>query len=394
MDRRIFLCVNVIFPRGEAGANYIQYLALALKERKWNVIIIGVGENRPQDYNEEKRIYEYRGMEYYNIPLMNYGMLTFIKYHFMCGKYYMEALERYSINPTDYVYLYSTSISMIRYVKKAIPRQQLSISIVEWHRPYQFRMNIISPSYIMTRYFYRYAHNHISKILPISTMLEQYFRRFSCSTLLLPALADPMEYEYSPERTVSSKLKFIYSGAKSTKYEDAIEAMLSAFLLLEEEERNRVEFHITGLSRSRILRVINQNEKLLGELGELLVIHSWLEYGELVKLYQQSDYLMLARHQNAITKANFPSKIPELLCYGVIPVCSDIGDYTKIYLKDGVNSIVFEGCSDEACAGAIRRAIQLSAEDRLRLRENCRNTALMQFNYRTWSEKLSDFIME
>lgn len=394
MDRRIFLCANVKFPRGEAGANYVQYLALALKERNWNVIIIGEGENRPQDFNEEKQIYEYMGMEYYNISVKNRGLLDFVTYNFMYGKYYREVLERYGINAMDYVYLYSSSISLLHYVKKIVPREQRSISIVEWHRPSQFRMNFISPSYIMTRYFYRYAHNHVNKILPISTMLEQYFRKNSCRTLLLPALADPMEYEYPSEKEAYKKLRFIYSGTKSTKHEDAIEAMLSAFLLLGEEERSRVEFHVTGLNRTRILRVINQNEKLLDELGELLIIHSWLEYGELVKLYLQSDYLMLARNQNAITRANFPSKIPELLCYGVIPVCSDIGDYTKIYLKDGVNSIIFEGCSEEACVKAIRRALALSDEDRRRLRENCRNTALQQFNYRTWSEKLSNFIME
>ncbi len=394
MDRRIFLCANVKFPRGEAGANYVQYIALALKDRNWKVIIIGEGENRLQDFIEEKGIYEYQGIEYDNLKLKDRGVLNFVTYNFLYGSYYKKALERYGLRKEDYVYLYTSSIGLINYVKKLVPKEQLSISIVEWHRPSQFRMNFISPSYIMTRYSYRYIHQHINKIFPISTMLEQYFCRNSCSTLLLPALADPMEYEYSPGKDDFDKIRFIYSGTKSTRHEDAIESMLKAFLLLEDKERSRVELHITGLSRSRILKVINENEKLLADLGHLLVIHSWLEYSELVKLYLKSDFLLLARNNNAVTRANFPSKIPEILCYGVIPVCTDIGDYTKMYLKDGENSIIFEGCSEVNCLRAIRRALHLSKEERLRLRENCRETALNQFNYRAWSDRISDFIME
>ena len=394
MDRRIFLCANVKFPRGEAGANYVQYLALALKERNWKVIIIGEGENRQEDYKEGKGFYEYRGIEYFNLDIKDRRILNFVTYNFMYGKYYREALERYGLCKEDYVYLYSSSLSLIYYVKKLIPKERLSISIVEWHRPFQFRMNFISPSYIMTRYSYRYIHQNISKIFPISTMLERYYIRNSCSTLLLPAMADPMEYEYLSSKGRDGKLIFIYSGAKSTRHEDAIESMFRAFLLLDEEERNRVEFHITGLSRSRILKVIHEDEQLLTDLGSLLIIHKWLEYNELINLYLQADYLLLARNDNAVTRANFPSKIPEILCYGVIPVCTDIGDYTKLYLRDKENSIIFDGCSAEECVLAIRRALTLSDEERERLRENCRKTALIQFNYRAWSDKISNFIME
>ncbi len=394
MERRIFLCASVRFPRGEAGANYVQYLALALQERDWKVIIIGEGKNRQQDYVEEKGIYEYRGIEYNNLEIKSHGRIGNFINDFMIGKFYKERLEHYGLCQEDYIYMFTASFGLIHYMKKLIPKEQLSMSVVEWYRPSQFRLKAFSPSYLMIRYSYRYVHQHIGKILPISRMLEQYFSRKSCSTLLLPALADPTEYEYQPPRTASGKLKFIYSGAKSTRYEDAIESMLRAFLLLKEEEKDRLEFHITGLSRSKILKLIHEDEKLLKELDSLLIIHRWMEYNELIELYQQADFLLLARNDNGVTRANFPSKIPELLCYGVIPVCTDIGDYTKMYLVDGENSLIFEGCSPEDCVEAIQRALSLTGEERRRLRENCRNTALLQFNYRAWSDKISEFMME
>lgn len=76
------------------------------------------------------------------------------------------------------------------------------------------------------------------------------------------------------------------------------------------------------------------------------------------------DYLFLAREKNIITESNFPSKVPEMLVYGVIPVCSDVGDYTKLYLENDVNAIIFEGAAPEECSQAYRRAINIDKEKR------------------------------
>ena len=81
------------------------------------------------------------------------------------------------------------------------------------------------------------------------------------------------------------------------------------------------------------------SEEALNKLSGVLVFHGRLEYAELLELYQNMDYLFLAREKNIITESNFPSKVPEMLVYGVIPVCSDVGDYTKLYLRTGENAI-------------------------------------------------------
>ena len=68
MKKRIFVVGSSRFPRGSAGANYDQYLALALIEQGWNVIVLGCGDNS-EEHNYSGK-YLYRGIEYYNKPFL------------------------------------------------------------------------------------------------------------------------------------------------------------------------------------------------------------------------------------------------------------------------------------------------------------------------------------
>lgn len=63
-EKRVFILGAPGFPRGSAGANYDQYLALALLKAGWKVIILGKGTNRPED--KSGNTYIYRDIEYRN----------------------------------------------------------------------------------------------------------------------------------------------------------------------------------------------------------------------------------------------------------------------------------------------------------------------------------------
>lgn len=117
---------------------------------------------------------------------------------------------------------------------------------------------------------------------------------------------------------------------------------MKGLLLLNEDERRKVRFHFTTLKPNKLIEAANCSEEAFNKLSGVLVFHGRLEYAELLELYQNMDYLFLAREKNIITESNFPSKVPEMLVYGVIPVCSDVGDYTKLYLENDVNAIILK----------------------------------------------------
>ena len=46
MNKRLFICADRNFPRGDAGSNRILFMAKALQEKGWNVIVISTGKRR------------------------------------------------------------------------------------------------------------------------------------------------------------------------------------------------------------------------------------------------------------------------------------------------------------------------------------------------------------
>ena len=168
--------------------------------------------------------------------------------------------------------------------------------------------------------------------------------------------------------------------------------MLTAFCSLTTKEKRCVKLHITGTSLDNLKRKINSDELYL-QIANVFVVHEWMEYTELIDLYRTIDFLILIRFDNQITQANFPSKIPESMSFGIIPVCTRVGDYTKYYLKDNFDSIIFDPDSTKICLDSIRKAIYMPESQYLLMRNNARRTAVEKFGFKNWSEKLHTFIL-
>ena len=154
----------------------------------------------------------------------------------------------------------------------------------------------------------------------------------------------------------------------------------------------RFQFHITNNKPELIKEYLGKYGYILDKFKSVLHIHGWLEYEELMRLYSTADYLLLARPNNQYTISNFPSKVPEMMNYGIVPVCTRVGDYTEDFLTDNVDSIIFDGCEPEDCANAIRRAISKSFEERQQLKNNSKENSKTMFDYRSWGNRLNKFL--
>lgn len=117
-----------------------------------------------------------------------------------------------------------------------------------------------------------------------------------------------------------------------------------------------------------------------------------MKYEELQALYEEMHFLMLPRKDSRMTKANFPSKVPETMAYGVIPVCTEIGDYTDLYIKDGLTGITFKGCEIDVIAEAMNKAINMPIEEYERIAMSCIKLVKEKFDITVWSNKLVKYI--
>lgn len=381
---RLFILGSIKFPRGTAGANYEQYFALSLMELGWKVIILGVGENRKQDF--DGTTYKYRNIEYYNAQnwkQVKYGMGV---------SFYKEMAEKYQFSEDDYFVLRDLGWQSINWLIKNFGINHVSYIHFDDLRPSQFKLPYINPQYWTNVYKWNLKFRKIKKAFPISEALEKKEKKYGCTTLRLPIMADPEEYGVALKVSKPSKIQFIYPGAKLNGCEDDIDLMLDAFNSLSEEEKAKVVFHITGTTEEKLKSKI-KNPSVLDKLKDVVIVHSWMEYSDLIALYKQMDYLVLARFDNELTRANFPSKIPENMCYGIVPICSKVGDYTTYYLKNMVDSIFCEVGSKKSLVDAIRMGIKMPDDKFVAMHENSRKTAIEKFGYRNWASKIEDFLL-
>lgn len=384
MVKRIFIVGSPHFPRGSAGANYDQYIALSLMEKGWKVIILGKGINRSEDFQYGK--YIYKGIEYYNEPESNV-----VKYGIGLS-FYKKMVNKYHISSQDHFILRDIGWLPQKWMAQRFGIDNMTYVHFEDLRPEQFKFHLINPQYWCFLLKWSFKLKKIKKALPISETLEKIEQCYGCRTLRIPIMADPDEFGESMKTKKPSRLRFVYPGAKLNGCEDDIVLMLHAFSMLTAEEKDKVELHITGTSTERLKMVIN-DRNLIDGLSGVLFMHGSLPYSDLIELYREMDFLVLVRFNNPLTIANFPSKIPETLCFGIIPLCSRVGDYTSYYLQNGKDSIIFDVGKVESCVAAIRKTFSLTDEDYLSMRSQARHTAVTKFGYKNWASILDKFIL-
>lgn len=385
MLKRVFIVGSPKFPRGSAGANYDQYVALSLRDAGWQVVILGKGLNRPDDYFEDH--FEYKGIIYENEEdtwKVKYGVSL---------NFYRNMFQKYHMSSNDYFVVRDLGWLPQKWIVKQCGVDHMCYVHFEILRPEQYKLHLINPQYWCFQLKWCYKLIKMKKALPISAVLENIDQQYGSRTLRLPIMADPDEFGESKRDHKPEILNFIYPGAKLNGCEDNIELMMESFASLSQEEKKKVRLNITGTSYNKLKEKLGKSAYLLDDLKDVLVIHKWLEYKELIDLYRQMDFMILVRFVNPVTQANFPSKVPETLSFGIIPVCTRVGEYTSNYLVDGRDSIVFEPDSREACMDAVRNAIHMSEEEYLRYRYEARKTAVEKFGYKQWAKRLNDFIL-
>lgn len=382
--KRVFICGYFNFPRGSASANYVQYLGEAFRALGYEVVIVSNLNHKEleRDQGKWKKHFKLEEVRFSSNKLLHY-----IQYNYLMEWYLKRIINQYPSNREDVFVCYSALKHFTRFVRTtAKKRDNISVAcIVELYAKEDFatsRKNNVYEKYleVIDREFPQF-----DLLFPISTYIAKYYENKGPEIQVLPIMADPDEYAL---KQVSDyhKSRFIYPA--NGKLKDSLGEMMRAIVCLSEQERDTAEFHICGVKEEELRKLLRSEEYDL--IKNAIVVHSWLEYKNLVELYQKMDYLLLSRETKQSTLANFPSKVPEVMCYGVIPIVSRVGDYTRYYLEDGVNSIIFDGYKAADCCAAIRRALHISHEEKKALKEGALLCARQRFAYSNWFNTIKD----
>lgn len=381
-NKRYFIVCFENYPHGSAGANYILNFAKSLSFEGRQVVIIccndkveciNYGKNEGIEYVQVKHIYD------------SFGVTTIRK------KEYEQIARHYKMTNEDYFVFYNNNIRIIRFFCEKYGYSNAYSIRVEDYQPYQYKLGRFNPKYMFERISICYAQKKMNGIISISSLLQKQDKKAGARTLILPPLTDPDLFKENECKKITSKIHILYPGMKMTGYEDDYDLMFNALMKLDEKDIEKISLHITGGKYQKIIEKFNL--PAFSKIKNVVQFHGFLEYDELINLYRQAHYLLLVRKKNNVTMANFPSKVPELLTYGIVPICTDVGDYTKKYLDENC-AIIMPPDDEKECVNAIKKAIALSQEEYNSKSRKARMLAETKFSYKVWSEKLIDFMEE
>lgn len=379
--KRVFIISHEKFPRCSAGANYIQYFACALQSAGYSVVVIGENNEKETECNNY-----YKGIEY-----ATYRSYTrnIIKSSFdirECKKIFTH----YKANNNDIFIFYSLEIDGMKYCVRRIKAKMIYGVRVEDMQPIQYKFRVLNPKYIRNRYAIHYMWRHALGDFAISELLHRQDIKHNCDSTILPIMADPFEYGYELDKIKRDKVHFVYPGVKLNGHEDDLVLTIDAIARLDDRVRNRIVIHLTGNTNSDRIKAVIPLDTYY-KIKDLLIFHGFMNYEDLILLYKKMDYLLLIRKKNKITEANFPSKVPELLSYGVIPICTDVGDYTKKYLSEECAFIVPPD-NLTAITAILQKAVELNQEKYSCMRKKARNLVEQRFFYENYCNQIVNFI--
>ncbi len=383
--RKIILCSDVDYPRGGAASNYLQYLALSLQAAGYPVELV-VWKN-PAYLARIEAEGGWKGMPIHDLPRPAHK--NRILHHLMNVQFYPHYLRqtfaKLDLQKGDVVFAYTNSVAIFDVLFALRKKRGIYVAAcpVE-HFP---RAHFATEK--QHRYYRAYYDGCLPKVdilFPISKAIRDFLTPAKKPMLLLPPMADSREYPALPKEAGKWRIIFPANGLMK----DALAEMLGAVADLPDALRSDLEFHLCGVKAEAVDSLLTAGEK--EALAPILTIHGWMEYDELVELYRKMHFLFIAREVSQVTLSNFPSKVPELLCHGVVPIASRVGEYTEGYLADGENAIVFAGCDRTACKEALLRALSLTDGEYTALHTAALKTAGDRFDYTVWAPRLREAI--
>lgn len=385
---RVFICAERRFPKIDASSNRIQYNAKALMSCGYEVIVIGVGENQEDDYDANQERYCYDGVVYDNVGFISNSRTSY-------AKETRNRLKKYKISSSDMAIIYTSNAIYGKVVAdylKSKNVKKIIFDVVEWFQPFQYKFGKLDPRLWLYNYCFRYVYSSGKYVIAISKKIENYFKAIGCKTLLLPIITDVEDYSFCPEfKRDNDVIQLIYPGNPDKK--DDIALMLKALDSLDDKYKKKLHFHMTGMSEQKLRRILGKDEYLIDKLKGTFTRHDWMTAEDLQALYNQMNFLFMARPTNDSTLSNFPSKVPELLACGICPITNKVGDFIE-YLEDDVNSILYDGCTLNSCIDVLKKVSMLDSSQLETFAQEGRKLAKEKFQYQRWVSYIGEFMKE
>lgn len=373
------------FPEGSsADVTRLKFILKLFMENGDKIYVISRGEST----NFEEKMWN--GVAYRSFRRQSNNILAkildILMYTHYLKKYILTLEEKWGR-----IVVHGVPNKTLKYIKKYTNKLgiQLYYDCVEWYSKEEFRWGSLSIGYRDRNELINKLLDKQVRVIAISTYLETYFKHKGIDTVRIPVILDTKE-EIVHEKIFVNKIIFAYAGSPGKK--DYLNVILDGFYLLSEEERNKIEFRIIGVSWEWIQKSYHYSQEKIKELKEFAIAYGRLERNETITCLKEASFTVLLRPEELrYAKAGFPTKVVESLNLGIPVVCnltSDLG----MYIEDDYCGKIVENCDATMFSKTIKNILQMDRDVMMKMQKNAKQVACREFDYRKYVKVISEFV--
>jgi glycosyltransferase involved in cell wall biosynthesis len=387
VQKKVAYVGSFSFPNGGAAARRILGNAKSLREAGYNVII-GSGQMRNQTQSD---INYFDGFEVHSINERNADHLpSLIKYlkYLNIGKKTVEWFDKMEVKPSVII-LYG---GYLPYFLRLLPwcrkhNIPLIFDAVEWYQP-STKIGYLSPVHLNYEWSMRRLSVKAKNVISISSYLDRHYTSNNCNSIIIPPSIDVKEFKPNLKISLNDKLSIAYTGNPGHK--DLFNSYLEAILRID-PLGEKVVLKIAGLTNNQILKYPALSKRKYTSMPPCIESIGIVSHDNAIELVKNSDFSVLLREINRVSKAGFPTKVVESLTVGTPVICNLTSDLGK-YIHDGIEGIICKNYKVESLIDAIERALKLTKDERSLMRANARKQAENSFDYRNYIVPLGEFL--
>lgn len=381
--KKILVLVGTFFPYGVAISSRMLNFCRLFRDAGYYVHVIAM--RSIDNSNLPGIVYEIEGIHYQIVSKKSPSSIE----SFIGNQEFITECDSYlSANNVEFVFMTSLT-AMYKRIRKIILSHKVKYYIeqCEWLDVSAYKFGCLDLRMLRTSQLRKNGFYHPDGIVSISRLLDEYYKSKNVRSIRIPTILDIQNTECPDWKKKDSKIHIVFAGTLGTKEQMApIIGALASNLVF----RKRIQFDIYGPTKSMVLKNLGKDAAFLKEAGNSVVIHGRIPQEQVSAVYMQSDYLIFVRPLRQSSNAGFPTKLAESMSVGTPVITNDTGDI-GLYLKNGSNGFLLHQNTLEAVTECFTKILSLDNNTYMNIRKEARKTAERYFDYRSYTEILTDF---
>lgn len=215
-------------------------------------------------------------------------------------------------------------------------------------------------------------------IIAISKYLFEYYNK-RVKTVYIPATVDLQDEKWDRHRKIliHKPIRLVYAGSPGSGQKDKLDILVKAVM-----DNPKFELNVYGITKDQFIESFGGDSPT-----ENVRFHGRVKHLDAIKMVCESDFDVIIRDDNLVTRAGFPTKFVEAYSCGT-PVIATASSNIIDYLKEGENGFVVD--EHHPLGQILDKIANMNENDLIAIKEKA--ISLSDFDFRNYLDEVNKIL--